>query len=468
MIPIVFGIDQSYLLQAFVVMHSILRNSEEQFHFIVLTKDDIEAPAEELKRILAGDYSNFIFEIRRIGAEAFEDVKIHNQHLSQSSYFRLLISELVLEYDKCLYLDSDILVNGDLRELYDTDVEGCYLAGVRDCHLSRKAVDFLVTKHQLKMGFSSAEDYINAGVLVMNLKRLRGDKMAVQFLEQTKKENPYEDQDVMNVCCYGQIKTLPLKYNVFHHYTGRTVRYLFGGSYAKEEFLYDWDRPYIMHFAEKYKPWINKKYKGADRWWETAGIFKSCACYQETLNHCREAWEDIRDMADIFETCRKGRHVILWGFTEQGRDVCNVFLKKGIRAAAFCDSDSRKQGKSYRRIPVLAPELAAGKEKNAVWIITCKNAYREVYKQIVGLGISEENVFHFTYNSRNWKEHLVLSPEYYKEEIDVIAMCENDNTQTGEKQYRKAFYEVIKKADMKDGFYRYLYSKYRFDLWLDC
>lgn len=464
MIPIVFGIDKSYILQVFTVIHSILKNTKSEIHFIMLSKDKIEEYTDEFVEILSKSFGNFTLDIRRVQEEAFDNVQIYHKHLSMSSYFRLLIPELVKEYDKCIYLDSDILVNGDIQELFNTDIDGYYLAGVQDCHLSFGRNYFVGINEYVKTNMPSVEKYINAGVLVMNLKKLRDDNMTAEFLIQAKRENRYEDQDVINLCCYGAIKTLPTKYNMYQHYTGDAVEYPLSGISASSELGTRRDGPAILHFISRYKPWRNRKYKSSDRWWELAELFENTQYYHSVFRNCRKTGDDLREMNHIFEICSR-KKVILWGFTEQGRDVCDIFLRRGILPYAFCDNDKKKQGESHKGIYVRELDSVRSQE-GIIWVVTCKNAYQEVQKQLLDAGIEEADIFHFTFNSRDKEEYFVIDPRYYGEEVQIIALCENDKAKMEDEEFLACLHRLIKKADMKDERYGYLYSKYRFDLWL--
>ena len=71
---------------------------------------------------------------------AFEDVNMHIKHITQATYYRLKLPGLLLDIDKCLYLDVDIVVQNDLTELYEQDMEEYYIAGgkaagLKGCHL---------------------------------------------------------------------------------------------------------------------------------------------------------------------------------------------------------------------------------------------------------------------------------------------------------------------------------------------
>lgn len=466
MVPIIFGIDKSYILQTFTVMHSILKNTSAKIHFIVLSKDKIHTDVDKLQNRLHESYDNFVFEVRKVKDDIVSNMHIYHSHLSQSSYFRLLIPTLVREYEKCIYLDSDIIVNGDVEELFNIDLEDYYLAGVRDCHLCTKSNGFLIPRHQTRMNFPSMEEYVNAGVLVLNLKKMRDDNMVDKFIDRASKDNPYEDQDVINICCYGKKKLLPLKYNLLHHRSGSAVKYLFDAPYTREDFDFNWSYPFILHMVDKYKPWTNKKYKASQQWWQLAELYKDCPCYDSAFYNCKKPEDDLKEIRHIFEFCFQNRKVILWGFTDQGKDVCDVFLRRGISVHAFCDNSKEKQGKSYKGIFVKDMDSVMNQEERIIWIITCKNVYKQVKQQLLDAGVETDNIFHFTYNNRDSMEYLVIDPKYYEEEIRIIALCENDKRQMEDEQYISYISKIIQDGDISDERYRYLYRKYRFNLWL--
>lgn len=460
-IPVVFGIDKSYVLQAFVVMASILNNSQSQYHFFVLTKDEIESETNELYESLRNHYLNFSLSIRKIKNGILSNVKIYNPHLAEATYYRLLIPELITEYEKCIYLDSDILVNGDLKELFSIDLDDNYLGGVKDCHLISKHE----TRHQKHLGIPSVENYVNAGVLLMNLKKMRAESLVSVFLTQAEKENFYEDQDVLNICCYSFIKILPVKYNLFHFYKGTAIKVLLDLSYKKEELMFDWEQPFILHLGAQFKPWSNRKYKGSKNWWKIAEIYKDSESYRDCVKKCKAGSEEQKEIEMIFNTCREKKRIILWGYSDQGRDVCDLLFRKGIKIDSFCDNDRKQEGKTYREIPVRNVESLINGTADSLWIITCKRAYKTVYKQLIEIGVKTEDIVHFTYNNKGKMYYLALDEEYYDEEIKIIGLCENDSAMS-EEEYLKYIQQVIQEADIRKGIYRYLYCKYRFDLWL--
>ena len=95
-----------------------------------------------------------------------------------ASFYRLVISDMV-DDEKCLFLDGDIIVNSDLSELYCTDLEGVYLAGVKDCCIQHDMERQASYKDVLAI--PTMDNYINAGVLLMNLQLLRDHAMKEVF-----------------------------------------------------------------------------------------------------------------------------------------------------------------------------------------------------------------------------------------------------------------------------------------------
>ena len=107
--------------------------------------------------------------------------------------------------NKILYLDSDIIVTKDISELYSTDVSDYYLAGVED-KLSHKMRD--------RVNLKDGEVYINSGVQLVNLAKFREDNIEPIIFETLRKKDTYTDQDVINDICRSKILQFPLKYNL--------------------------------------------------------------------------------------------------------------------------------------------------------------------------------------------------------------------------------------------------------------
>ena len=153
-----------------------------------------------------------------------------------------------------MYLDCDIVVLGDISELYFTDLEGNYIAGVVENWILHSPIFSYYTKEAV--GIESKE-YINAGIALMDLAKFRENKIEERFVELINKYNFNvidPDQSYMNYLCHGHIKYLPFEWN-------RT---------PLENV--ECESPKIVHYALGFKPWHDKTMFLASHFWDYAKL----------------------------------------------------------------------------------------------------------------------------------------------------------------------------------------------------
>lgn len=208
-IPIFFTIDDGYAPFLSVALNSAIKNSskDRKYKAIILYQ---ELSEENRKKLVSLKTDNFSIEFvpMESGLESITDRmsnRLRCDYFTLTIYFRLFIPKMFPEYDKGIYIDSDVVLTSDIAELFETDIGDNYIAACTD--LSVADVPPLVKYMEQAVGVK-AKEYINSGVLLMNLKKLREVKIDEHFLELL---NTYHfdciapDQDYLNAICNGNI-----------------------------------------------------------------------------------------------------------------------------------------------------------------------------------------------------------------------------------------------------------------------
>ncbi len=252
-VPIFFATDNNYLPYLDVALRSLIANASRDYKYRIVILN-VGLDKEKMDKIMLLQDDNFVIDFVDISHE-FDEIryKLKNIfHFSLACYYRLFIENLFPEYDKILYLDCDIVVLGDISKLYFEDVKDYAVAGVVEQHIKYSKVFSDYTK---KVVGIDCDHYINSGIMIMNLKKLRELKVEEKFVDLI---NTYNfdvidpDQAYINYLCKGHIKFLPVEWN-------RTTC---------EKIVCK--KPQIVHYALGEKPWDNKKVFLGKYFWKYA------------------------------------------------------------------------------------------------------------------------------------------------------------------------------------------------------
>ena len=208
-IPIFFAVDDGYVPFLAVALQSIIENSsKEYFYSIKILYTNIEE--ENKKKILKYERENIKIEFVDLNyyIEDVKDKLYTRDYYTKTTYFRLFIPNLYPQYDKVIYLDSDIVVLGDIAKLYNEDIGDNLVAAVPDDVIQTNKVfqDYV----ERVVGIATYKNYFNAGMLLMNLDEMRKFDFQNKFLYLlgTVKFAVVQDQDYLNRLCKGRTKLL--------------------------------------------------------------------------------------------------------------------------------------------------------------------------------------------------------------------------------------------------------------------
>ena len=213
-IPIFFTTDDRYVPFLDVAVSSLIQNASKDYRYriIVLNTGILQENIDLVKRNecegFAIDFVDITEEVRGIQSR-FKNV----YHFSVVTYYRLFIASMFPQYKKIVYLDCDLVVLGDISELYHTDLQGNIFAAGPEMFVQSTPEFRYYAEKALGVDPSG---YVNAGVLVVDLEQFRRHKIEEKFIELITR---YDfdlldpDQAYLNYLCDGKILTLPNGWN---------------------------------------------------------------------------------------------------------------------------------------------------------------------------------------------------------------------------------------------------------------
>ena len=279
-IPVVLATNDKYVPFVSVTIASLLRNSDLRNYYDIYVFNS-GLSEESVKALECENKNCFVkcVDVSKVIEPHLESLAEMSAYISKETYYRLVIPSVLPQYDKVIYIDCDLVVLGDLAEMYDHDIEGYLIGGVRNpLHTAMK-------EHIEKELDLDARKYVNAGVLLMNTAKMRRDgfeKSCFDLLSSGRRLR-FMDQDVINLVCKDSIRYLDMTWNYEWHYerlnTFKDSRYhLLEGEV--EEYEEASKNIKILHYTGDVKPWNNSKPRFGDVFWEYA---KSTPFYNDIL-----------------------------------------------------------------------------------------------------------------------------------------------------------------------------------------
>ena len=297
-ISIAFAIDNNYLYPFIVLMTSILYNSSPNtsynFHIMI--------PFNFLNK-----NKNKIINLLKKFKKKKSTIKFHNlEHkysdwsvygnYTQTVYYRLSLSDIISDLDKIIYLDCDTIVHKDLTEFYNIDMGDYYYMGFPGHDMTYRV-------------FNGTRNFINSGVMLINLKELRKINAPSLFEEYyynygTEKVDEY----LINALFYNKIKFLPFIYGIPDFEKGHDIigsPSIFWNSLngycngTEEEVISASKNRVITHGAYKDIKWWSREYD------ELTEIGKKWIYYASKSNVFKEICNEYKQYQKICKKYKK-------------------------------------------------------------------------------------------------------------------------------------------------------------------
>ncbi|WP_241147220.1 glycosyltransferase family 8 protein [Olsenella sp. An285] len=293
-VVIVFACSENFVPYLSVAVQSIIDNASpsRRYDIVVLTRNISPTSMITLTRQVTSPHVGIGF--LDVDA-ALGDIELpHHGHFRPETYFRLLAPQLLPNVDKAIYLDSDLIVDDDVAELFDVDVTGYKLAATRDADTIGQIDGYDATVGPYlkdELGMDDPHDYFQAGVLLMNLAELRRTVTPEEFLAlSTERMWRWLDQDVLNKVVNGDYVRVHMRWNYLMDWQHLRRTHIIANAPADVRAEYEEAAadPAVIHFAgPDNRPWL---YPDADR----AELFWHYAMRSPYLDEIRGQLEESR------------------------------------------------------------------------------------------------------------------------------------------------------------------------------
>lgn len=244
---IILAADDNYAMPCAITIASILSNNPPEGCNIYVLTLGFEQSNVALFDTLKGTFPKSQIEIVRVDRSKINGA-IVSDRFPIAACFRFLVPYL-FDFDRALYLDCDIIVNGNIMELQDVEMKNMACGMVED-----QAGDDITLHNRLLLNST----YFNSGVLLMNLDVWRKENICnklISFMNQYPERCLYPDQDAINAILSDKIIPLNYKYNFQERWYEPQCYWMM--HWSKWELINEAKQnPLILHYTGPQKPWM--------------------------------------------------------------------------------------------------------------------------------------------------------------------------------------------------------------------
>jgi len=248
--------DRNFLIPTRTAIFSIIKSKEEKsiYSFYIIVHNLTNEEEGKLKEFEKTDVKIHILRAEKI--DVIETLH-HDDGMgicaaNNTALLKFLIPEMLIDIEKVIYIDGDIIAKKSLDDLYNTDITDYYAAVAAESGC-------IYYKHEIAQ---KVEKYFNSGVMLLNLSKLRREEIAEKLINRKNDLVDYlMDQNVFNIEFEGKVRYLPIRYNflavnlenAYGKWSIEDINKLYGTKYRNEKELYD--DAVLIHFSSKKKPW---------------------------------------------------------------------------------------------------------------------------------------------------------------------------------------------------------------------
>ncbi|MBR5304978.1 MAG: DUF4422 domain-containing protein [Candidatus Gastranaerophilales bacterium] len=261
-IPVIFACNKSFAKYLSVTIASLLNNSDKNHNYdIIILHNDIDKDLQEKFFKIIEHHKNInirFFDVSLL-IKQFQIDKWYVKHLNISAYYRILSPLIFKNFKKIIYLDSDVIINANLSELYEITLDDKAILAIRDEFISKINSDnnysfpFFQTYARKILKLKSLKNYFNSGVMVMDIEHINKCNYFEKFLKLGRLNNKYfHDQNILNSVLQNDVKLIDNAWNLqlSTNHKNDTIKH---GK--------------ILHYCSAKKPWLTLSNSIQDKIW---------------------------------------------------------------------------------------------------------------------------------------------------------------------------------------------------------
>lgn len=242
-VVITCALDRRYVRPLAAMLRSLADNLNAQRSAkVYIINSDV--PPDERAEVMKGWPERISADWISVDESVFAGLPLWGR-MPVSTYFKLAITDLLPEtVSKAIWLDCDLLVLGDIGELWDRAPGAAHASAVQDVVVPLVSSRFGIESHR-ELGIDGRSMYFNAGVMVVNVDAWRSDSIsekAIEYLRHNERSVTFWDQEGLNAALAGKWVALESRWN-------------YNASVPRRNAHTGRHSPSIVHFAGGLKPW---------------------------------------------------------------------------------------------------------------------------------------------------------------------------------------------------------------------
>lgn len=357
-INICFACYDNYAQHTGVVISSVLQNYKGNFtlNFFVVYSYISPENIKKLKKVAETEISHIEFVL--VDREKFASLcGSANERFLPECFLKLKMADFLEGVDRVIFLDSDIVVIGNIAELWNIDIEGYSIGAVRDFANLRHLADI-----------TGGHEYFNSGILLINLKKWREEnteERLFSFLKEYPDRMVWNDQDLLNGVLYNEVKYLDEGWNFQYNVDNPEVEKKISSTKIN-----------LIHFVTRNKPWnaAHFSYKFRDKYlyylfqtpWRQNVVSVYFTIWEKRLFREYFVRKEQKKQLIRLRELAKGKKVVFWGASNYLKSFIQNCKLKDDNILGIVDANSEKAGQSFGGYKIFRADCLCGLKPDLV------------------------------------------------------------------------------------------------------